>query len=460
MADGADLLSRRTWPGVTPTEKPYPPPLFIHHFVRNPLRCLPRAVYEEPIVAYEAGPRRVVWVTGPELTETVFLGRHEAFPKPPLEQRVFAAPLGQSILTSQGEDWRWQRQAVADLFRHADILSYAPAMGAAAQALVERWRAGGAAVRRVDKDVTAATYQAISHTLFGGAATPEAADIQAGVEGYLNNSQWEIVTALMGAPSGAWHPGRSRLRRASAQMRGAITRLLDRWEASGAAHGDHLLGRLLGADAPGPDGRISRERVLNNLLTFLNAGHETTAKALIWTLYVLSREQHWQALAREEAHNVIGDGPVAAEHIERLTLIRQVFEEAMRLYAPAPVLTRLATEDIALGDMDVRKGTLIFIPIWAVHRHKRLWADPDRFVPERFAPEARGAIRRTQYMPFGFGPRICIGATFARVEGVAMLAALLRGAEIEWAGGGAPEPLARITLWPRGGMSLRVRPLG
>lgn len=443
---------------MTPPAQPYPAPLFLHHFIQNPLRCLPQSVYREPIVGYQNGPVRIVWVMGPDLTEEVFLGKHEVFPKPPLEQRVFSKPLGQSILTSQGEDWKWQRKAVSGLFRHETMLGYVPDMAQAAENLLKRWRSGTSRpiVRRVDKDVTNATYAAISNTLFGGAAMPESKDIQAGVQGYLMNTTWEIVAALMGGPSWGWHPARASLDQASAKMRGAINRLLDRWETSEDRHGEHLLGKLLQAEEPGLDGGISRQRVLNNLLTFLNAGHETTAKALIWTLYVLSQETGWQERVRAEIKDVVGDGPVEGAHIDQLALTRQVFEEAMRLYAPAPVLTRLATEDSELGGVTVRKDTLVFVPIWAIHRHQALWDEPDEFRPERFAPEARGAIARTQYLPFGFGPRICIGSSFAVIEGVAMLATLLRKARFSWPDGPHPEPLARVTLWPKGGMGLRV----
>ncbi len=459
MVDCTPLVAARNWTAITPPAKAYSAPLFLYHFIRNPLRCLPQSVYEEPIVPYELGRLRTAWVTDPELTETVFLGRHASFPKPPLEQRVFSDPLGQSILTSQGADWRWQRHAVSGLFRHEDILGYAGDMAQAAQALLDRWGGGAGALRPIDRDLTWATYAAISRTLFGGEAMPEAAAIQAAVDQYLNATSWVIAATLAGMPERLWHPGQGRLRRSSQAMRAAVERLLDRWQSGGDANGEHLLGRLLAAEEPGLGGGISRERLINNLLTFLNAGHETTAKALIWTLFILAQEPVWQARLREEALAVAGDEPISGAHIDRLVLTRQVFEEAMRLYAPAPVLTRYATEDCDLGGVRLNAGSVIFIPIWAIHRHRKLWSEPEKFRPERFAPGARESIRRTQYLPFGFGPRICIGATFSRVEGVAMLATLLRGARFEWPGGPPPEPLARVTLWPRGGMQLRVTPL-
>lgn len=459
MMDCSPLSSGRTWPGVTAPPRAHAPPLFLYHFVRNPLRCLPQAVYDEPVVPFRLGALETAWVTDPALTEQIFLAANTDFPKPPLELRVFSNPLGRSILTDQGSDWRWQRHAVSGLFRHETMLEGVPAMGAAAGALLARWQAQGPAERRIDRDLTGATYAAISATLFGGAAMTEAGAIQRAVEAYLNATSWEIAATLAGLPAWAWHPGRGPMHRAARDMRAAVERLLDRWQADGGG-GDHLLSRLLAAEEPGHDGGgISRVRVLNNLLTFLNAGHETTAKALLWTLFILSQEPVWQARLREEARAVAGDGPIEGHHVEQLQLTRQVFEEAMRLYAPAPVLTRQAREDCDIGGVRLKAGSVIFIPIWAIHRHRRLWDAPERFRPERFAPGARETIRRTQYLPFGYGPRICIGSVFSRIEGVTMLATLLRGAQFGWPGGPDPEPLARVTLWPRGGMRLHVTPL-
>jgi len=441
-------------PGVHPPRETMPPALFLFHFLRNPLRCLPQKVYEEPIVFAE--DRRTAWATDPDLTEAIFLDSHDVFPKPPLESRVFQDPLGNSVLTAQGEAWRWQRKAVAPLFRPRDILELVPRMAAPAERCVAAWsRAGILHDHPIDRDVTEATYEAISDTLFGGMAIEESLKIRSAVSTYLNAAPWEIVSALMRRPAEAWHPGRPGLDAATRDMRSAITSVYRRWTEAGG-EGRHLLSHLVAAHDNGQP--MSEAQILNNLITFLNAGHETTAKAITWTLYVLARHPVWQEAVRREVAEVVGDGPIAAEHIDRLRLTRLVLEESMRLYAPAPVLTRIATRDIEVGGHHIAAETLVFIPIWAIHRHRRLWAEPDRFDPMRFLPERRAGYRRTQYMPFGFGPRICIGATFAMVEGVVMLAAMLRGARLAWNGREAPEPLGRVTLWPRGGMRLDVVP--
>jgi cytochrome P450 len=201
---------------------------------------------------------------------------------------------------------------------------------------------------------------------------------------------------------------------------------------------------------------MSEKQLIDNLATFLAAGHETTAKALTWTLYLLARAPEWQERVRTEVENVAGSSSIDAQHLDRLPITRSVLKESMRLYPPAPVMTRRAAQDLTLGGIPLAMDTLIMIPIFAVHRHRKLWDDPDRFDPTRFDPEREAKYPRTQFMPFGFGPRTCIGATFAMMEATAILATLVRAARLEWDGKHAPEPISRVTLRPRGGMPLVV----
>jgi cytochrome P450 len=203
---------------------------------------------------------------------------------------------------------------------------------------------------------------------------------------------------------------------------------------------------------------MSEAQLVDNLLTFLAAGHETTAKALTWALYLLARAPQWQDRLRREVQGVAGAAPVDAGHLERLVETRAVVEETMRLYPPAPIVARQATSATRLGDTPIPEGSVVMIPIFALHRHRRLWQDPDRFDPERFLAGRRGGIARTQFMPFGFGPRTCIGMSFAMIEATAILATLVRAARFEWDGKHLPEPVSRVTLRPKGGMPLSVFP--
>jgi cytochrome P450 len=154
---------------------------------------------------------------------------------------------------------------------------------------------------------------------------------------------------------------------------------------------------------------------------------------------------------------VVGDGPIMAEHVDRLVITKQVLKESMRLYPPAPTLLRQPVIDTELAGIPVKSGTPVVIPIYAIQRHRRYWSDPDRFEPSRFDRENESKVSRYAYMPFGAGARICIGMAFAMIEAIALLGTLVRAAKFSTTDDHAPEPLSRVTLRPSGGMPLTVR---
>ena len=204
---------------------------------------------------------------------------------------------------------------------------------------------------------------------------------------------------------------------------------------------------------------MSDEELIDNLSTFLLAGHETTAKALTWTLYLLARSPQWQERVRAEVLSVTGGRAVTAEHIAHLTVTQRVLKESMRLYPPVPAMTRVNLQATELGGIVLPEPALIVIPVFAVHRHKATWEDPERFDPDRFLPEREANLKRTQFMPFGAGPRVCIGAAFALTEATVILATLLQSVRFSWDGTHKPEPISRVTLHPKGGMPLKVEML-
>lgn len=431
---------------------------YLPKFVRNPLAALPRSVYERPLVTY--GQRRsfVVWVTDPHLIERVLLGEAEKFPKTPLDKRIFKPLLGDGILTSEGESWRWQRKVAAPMFRHAEILSYVPEFSAAAERQLERWsKLNLKALRPIDDDMTRLTFDVITRTVLAGCGTEDGNIIKREGTVFLSPITWEIAAAMLRLPEWVWHPGKAKMRNSATRVRSAVARVVAQRRAE--PHGSQdILSRLINARHPETGEPMPDDRILDNLSTFLAAGHETTAKALTWTLYLLARSPEWQERLYREVVEVAGNRPLQAGDLEKLTLTAQVLKESMRLYPPAPVLTRITATHVQLGDYAIEPRTLVVIPIYAVHRHRMLWRDPDRFDPERFTPEREATIPRTQFMPFGFGQRTCIGMSFAMIEALALLAALVRGAEFDWDGRHLPEPISRVTLRPLGGMPLFVTP--
>jgi len=198
--------------------------------------------------------------------------------------------------------------------------------------------------------------------------------------------------------------------------------------------------------------------LLTNLLTFINAGHETTAVALTWTLWLLARDEAVQEELVHEVRAVAGDAAIEAAHIERLVLCRQVIQEAMRLYPPVPALARQPRVALALGEHRIAPTTNVVVPIFALHRHERLWENPLTFAPGRFAADAAKGRARYAYLPFGAGPRVCIGASFAMLEATVILATLVRAFRLRPVAGHKPKPVARVSLRLHDGMPLHVAP--
>jgi cytochrome P450 len=238
-------------------------------------------------------------------------------------------------------------------------------------------------------------------------------------------------------------------------LRAAVASLLAAQRESAVA-ADNLLTRLVAARDPETGRAMDDDQLVDNLLTFYLAGHETTAKALTWTLYLLARSPEWAGRLAGEVKAVTQGAPVDAAHIEKLVLVQQVLKESMRLYPPVPIMSRQAVAATRIEGLAVAPGMSILMPIYAVHRHTRRWERADEFDPTRFAAGNEGAIPRYQYMPFGAGPRVCIGMSFAMMEATAILATFLQHARFETVEGAEPVPVARVTLIPRGGLRLKV----
>jgi cytochrome P450 len=304
-------------PTVEAPPRPLPLRRYLLTFVRNPLASVPRPVYEQPLFVHDNGRSIVAYVTGPELIEKVLLQASAQFPKSPIEKRVFHYTLGDGILTSEGASWRWQRRTTAPLFRPADLASLVPAMVAAADDQVKRWRLRRpGTVSAIDRDMTETTFRVISATMFAGSADAEAAAIMKAADGALATISWDIAAAMLRVPRWMWFPGKMRRRRSARRLRTAVAAILARRRAAGL-EGNDLLARLARAQDPETGAPMSERQLVDNLVTFLAAGHETTAKALTWTLYLLARAPQWQDRILAEVRAVVGTGTLGAQHIAR-----------------------------------------------------------------------------------------------------------------------------------------------
>jgi cytochrome P450 len=445
-------------PRVVPPPKPLPFVRAVAKLLENPIEAWPQAVYEQKFWRPPSlGVRgwRYIYVVDPDAIKDLLLERHGDFSKGEIFQRVLKPALGEGILTAEGAQWRWQRQAAAPAFRHERLLASTPIMTRAAQRTLDRWRAAGAAQRDVSADMVRATFDVILDSMLSSGEGLDIEEASREITIYLETIARPSLVDVFNLPQWLRLATQPRGARASAYLRRAVAGIVAARRASSAPH-DDLTAMLMRAVDPDTGRQMSNDDVRDNLITFIAAGHETTALALTWTLYLISQHAETETRLFEEVRRIAGEDPIGPEHIDNLTFTKQVIQESMRLFPPVAVLPRAALRDTAIGGERAEAGTVALVPIYALHRHRLLWDNPDAFDPDRFSPERGAGRHRFAYLPFGGGPRICIGMSFAMIEAVAMLATFVRGARFTHDPDHAIRPLVRVTMRPQGGMPMRV----
>jgi cytochrome P450 len=348
----------------------------------------------------------------------------------------------------------WQRRTAAPVFSHRNVAALGPVMTAAAERSAERVGRGvGRAVDVFDEMVTA-TFEVISDVTFSGGEGFDRASVHRAIEGYIAQTAKLSLLDILGVPGWVPRPARMMSGAALRDMKRIANSAIDRRRKDGAPGVPDLLDLLMEGEDPKSGRKMTTDELRDNLLTFIVAGHETTALTLAWALYLCAFDHAVQARARAEAQAVLGDRAAVAADVPALPYLRQIVDEALRMYPPAAFLARTAQAADELCGREVRPGDTVILPIYALHRHHQLWPDPDRFDPDRFADGK--AVDRFAYLPFGDGPRICIGANFAVQEAVIILATLLSRYRFELVPGRAPKPVMILTLRPEGGVWLMV----
>lgn len=426
--------------------------------VHNPLETWPQPLFTERLFWQRFAGRPLLFVMDPALVDEMLVAKAAVFPKAPIIRRTIGPAVGnESIFTAEGVQWRWQRRAAAPPFRHSTILGFVPAFHAAAARTVADLGARGGETVDVAELMMATTFDVIVETMLSGAASFDTRRFGQEISHYFDTVGWIAALSILRAPSWLPYPGKRRAREGNLFLRREMARVIAERRARPSATPD-LLDFLIAAADPETGRSMTDAELADNLLTFVVAGHETTALALTWALWLLGNAPDVEARLLDEVERVVGDGPVEAGHIDGLVYAKQVVQEAMRLYPPAPLIPRIASEDVTLGGETIAKGTPVYVPVYAVHRHTQIWQRPEAFDPDRFAPESARALHRGAYLPFGAGPRICIGAAFAMAEAVAILATLVRAVRFVPLAGHQPLPTIRLTLRPDGGMPMRVEP--
>ncbi len=423
--------------------------------IRNPLKALPPEIFSEPVVFNRLGGIMRVHLADPTLIHEALVKNAPLLGKGEDVRRALGPALGQGLLTADGDHWKWQRQSVAAAFRHEKLLELLPVMIETARRTETRWRSSSTADIDIGHEMMRTTFDIIVETMMSGGYGIDIGRVEQSITDYLKPTGWTFALAMLGAPEWLPHPGRRKARAAVEYLRASLATVIAGRRENPTDRND-LVSMLLEAKDPETGRMMSDKEIIDNLLTFITAGHETTALGLAWTFHLLSQNGETERKVVEEIQAVTGGAPVAADHIANLTYTRQVFSEAMRLYPPAPVITRTALQDFRLGDHDIAAGTVLYVPIYAVHRHAALWDEPERFAPSRIEPEKVKARHRYAYMPFGAGPRVCIGNAFAMMEAVAIFAVLLQTVHLENRSTATAEPLMRVTLRPQERLMMQI----
>lgn len=417
------------------------------------------------VVRFVAGPPGLriegYGVFSPEGAQQVLTGTGRRYTKGNLFYRETAAMLGDGILTSEGDRWQRQKQFVQPLFTRRRVAGYIDVMAEEAAALVDRWHAAVERGGTVDaaEDMMRLTLSVIGRVLFGDdldQAVPALHDAFPLVSAHVLRRSRSPLHLPATWPT----PANRRAVRARRRLYEVVDDIIDRRRAAGAV-GEDLLALLLRARDPGAAGAdaLDDAEVRDQVLIFLLAGHETTATALTFALHLLGRHPEAQQRVRVEAEGVLGadDQVPTVERVAALVYTTQVVKEAMRLYPSAYAMGRRVPEGDVIGGYRIPPGADVFVSPWVTHRHPRVWEQPQRFDPDRFTPEREQQRHRYAWMPFGGGPRACIGQYFSMLEATLVTASVVRAFGLHAPSG--PVPLTTgITLRPAGCVPLTLVP--
>jgi len=422
----------------------------------NVLSIIPEAATREKTLSGRTANR---WhmIMDPDAIQKVFLERVEDYPKSKVTKNLLRPAIGESLFVAEGAHWRWQRRTSAPAFSHRNVAALGPVMTAAAERSATRITSAGRRAVNLLDEMVATTFDVIAEVTFSQDGSFDQNAVHEAIETYVSDAGRVSLLDVLGAPDWVPRPGRAQSSAEMSEMRRNADAAIKARAARGPGPVPDLLDLLLDGSDPKSGRRMTTEELRDNLLTFIVAGHETTALTLAWSFYLLAFDEDIQERARTEARAVLQTRAATAADVPSLPFIRQVIDEALRLYPPAGIVSRTARKPDTLGAADILPEDTVMIPIYALGRHHLIWDDPDHFRPDRFAD--RKSVKRYSYLPFGDGPRICIGASFALQEAVIILATLIARFRFKAVRGRDPKPVMILTLRPEGGVWLTAEPV-
>lgn len=414
----------------------------------NPLGFLRDMVSEfGNVTRHHTDGRPVTIVNEPELVSEILLTRRADYVKTGTPDELMLVPLlGRGLLTTDGEQWKDQRALAQPAFQHREIITFDGVMLDEIDRLVDKWHRMTGTVR-LDRDLTALTLAIVARSLLGS-------DVAIGDRFGEAVDDANRFMSHFGTNGTGLDGDRQRFGAARAFIDRIVGLLISVVDADDPGRHDFLARLVAESTAHRPEGLSSKE-VRDQVVTMLMAGHETTAKSLTWTWWLLGQNPDITERARAEVDNVLSGQPPDHRCFDRLPFVRAVFMEALRLYPPVWLISRRSTKNDVLGGFEIPADSLVCISPWLLHRRSDLWPDPEKFDPERFAQDHRR--HPCAFLPFSAGPRQCIGQHFATLEGVLVLARMLQRVDIDIDADHSVEVEALVTLRPKNGVLATIR---
>lgn len=429
---------------------------YVKLFRQDILSAQPARLYRAKMAEFRTPFFRSFLLNQPDLVKTVLKERPMDFPKSGRISEGLRPLLGNSVFLSNGAAWQRQRRIIDPAFEGGRLRETYPAMWAAAQSALDRLATKAGQDVEVEEIASHAAADVIFRTLFSIPIEDETAqEVFHEFRAYQRTQPILNLAAFLPVPR--WMPRffRRDTKAAARRIRTLITRLTEARLAAidaGTAP-DDLATKIMTTRDPETGQRFTAEEMVDQVAIFFLAGHETSASALGWALYLMATHPEWQDKVATEAQALRS---CAFSDISKLRISRDVFRETLRLYPPVPMMVREAACPERFRDRDIPKGSQMVLSPWHLHRHERLWDNPDGFDPGRWQTENGKTCGREAYMPFSAGPRVCTGAGFAMVEGVLLLSLLLRDLRVTPVAGKVPVPEAHLTVRARDGIWLRI----
>jgi len=456
MADHATPTGRRPRPPAPTPRAKIPGPIAFFRVLRgSAIEGLAVDHYEKPIVFTRTVLGPVLVVSSPTALRQVLVANAANYPRETLQRRMISDGLGFGLLAAEGSQWRNQRRALAPHFTPERVAGFEDATAAVVARLVARWDAmGDGATVRLNDEISDLAIDVLEAALFPDGLSGKDS-VTPALKHYFRKAG--RVSALDALPLPEKIPRIPALlaRRAVATLRRLGTETVDAWRRR-AGHGP-FPGVLDRVGAAGQTAAFTPTEMRDTVTTLMTAGTETSAGAMCWTFHLLSLDPEWRGRIEDEVDREMPDGVYVPGSLPRLPVTRAVIEETLRLYPTVAVTARKATAADVLDGRAVAPGSIIVISPWVIHRHRALWDEPDLFDPARFMPGAREKIDRFAFLPFGAGPRVCVGQGFAMQEMMIAVASIVRRFRLVPAPGFSIWPELAVTLQPSGELPMILR---